>query len=71
MKKHLDYVPFGCQDCSVKFQRKVELRRHRETHHQLSRKQSACKDADYMQETPYKYIKMKHHRSLDTFNADK
>ena len=68
MKKHVHYLPFSCSEpnCSEKFQRKVELRRHRETHHQSQKTQKH----DFMDQTPYKYIKMKHQRSLETFNDE-
>ena len=33
MRKHTGYKPFGCGLCDQSFQRKVDLRRHRESRH--------------------------------------
>lgn len=33
MRKHDGYKPFSCGLCDKSFQRKVELRRHRESQH--------------------------------------
>lgn len=33
MRKHTGYKPFGCSLCDQAFQRKVDLRRHRESRH--------------------------------------
>lgn len=33
MRKHTGYKPFSCGLCEKRFQRKVDLRRHRETQH--------------------------------------
>lgn len=34
MRKHTGYKPFGCGLCDQSFQRKVDLRRHRESRHE-------------------------------------
>jgi growth factor independent 1 len=33
MRKHTGYKPFACAYCEKRFQRKVDLRRHRESQH--------------------------------------
>lgn len=34
MRKHSGYKPFGCGLCDKRFQRKVDLRRHRDSQHE-------------------------------------
>jgi hypothetical protein len=34
MRKHSGYKPFACGICEKRFQRKVDLRRHRDSQHE-------------------------------------
>lgn len=36
MRKHTGYKPFACDTCDRAFQRKVDLRRHKESQHKIS-----------------------------------
>ena len=65
MRKHGSYKPFSCGLCEEAFQRKVDLRRHRESAHQIESESDASKSIKIEQEydenltKPFKYIKMK------------
>lgn len=65
MRKHGSYKPFSCGLCEEAFQRKVDLRRHRESAHQIESESDASKNIKVEQEydenvtKPFKYIKMK------------
>lgn len=74
MRKHSGYKPFSCGLCEKAFQRKVDLRRHRETSHQNDSENPPPQiqpiKSEIEMETeeppkPFKYMKMKHQRSLD------
>lgn len=65
MRKHGNYKPFSCGLCDEAFQRKVDLRRHRESAHQIdsesepSSKVFKHEEYDENLTKPFKYIKMK------------
>lgn len=70
MRKHGTYRPFSCGLCEEAFQRKVDLRRHRESAHQIEGgggvSEIDCKkfvkteeEYDESLQKPFKYIKMK------------
>lgn len=66
MRKHGSYKPFSCGLCEEAFQRKVDLRRHREAAHQIENESDASKivkteteEYDENLTKPFKYIKMK------------
>lgn len=65
MRKHGNYKPFSCGLCDDAFQRKVDLRRHRESAHQIdSESETTSKvikheEFDENLTKPFKYIKMK------------
>lgn len=65
MRKHGSYKPFSCGLCDEAFQRKVDLRRHRESAHQIENESDANKVMKVEEEydenltKPFKYIKMK------------
>lgn len=69
MRKHGSYKPFSCGLCEQGFQRKVDLRRHRESAHQIESENESVKfikTEDFKAEEydenltkPFKYIKMK------------
>lgn len=65
MRKHGSYKPFSCGLCEEAFQRKVDLRRHRESAHQIESESDAGKIIKVEEEfdenltKPFKYIKMK------------
>lgn len=65
MRKHGSYKPFSCGLCEEAFQRKVDLRRHRETSHLIENESDASKTIKVEEEfdenltKPFKYIKMK------------
>lgn len=66
MRKHGSYKPFSCGLCEEAFQRKVDLRRHREAAHQIESESDVGKamikaEEDFDEHTtkPFKYIKMK------------
>lgn len=64
MRKHGSYKPFSCGLCDEAFQRKVDLRRHRESAHQIESESDASKiikteEFDENLTKPFKYIKMK------------
>lgn len=66
MRKHGTYKPFSCGLCEHGFQRKVDLRRHRETVHQIegggeieSVKIIKNEEFDESLTKPFRYIKMK------------
>lgn len=65
MRKHGSYKPFSCGLCEEAFQRKVDLRRHRESAHQIESESDANKiikveeEIDENLTKPFKYIKMK------------
>lgn len=73
MRKHSGYKPFSCGLCEKAFQRKVDLRRHRESTHQNDNDSSPVtvlppvKAEIELEEPPkpFKYMKMKHQRSLE------
>lgn len=48
MRKHSGYKPFSCGLCEKSFQRKVDLRRHRESQHN--------EDAGFTQSTPIRSL---------------
>ncbi|CAO1353903.1 unnamed protein product [Diamesa serratosioi] len=71
MRKHSGYKPFSCGLCEKAFQRKVDLRRHRESSHQIENDSFisspiVSKSDEEMEDNPkpFKYIKMKHQRSM-------
>lgn len=72
MRKHSAYKPFSCGLCEKAFQRKVDLRRHRESSHQIENDSFiqtspiVKSEEDEMEDNPkpFKYIKMKHQRSM-------
>lgn len=70
MRKHSGYKPFSCGLCEKAFQRKVDLRRHRESSHQIESEPFSSspivKSEEEMEDNPkpFKYIKMKHQRSM-------
>ncbi|CAO1318916.1 unnamed protein product [Diamesa hyperborea] len=70
MRKHSGYKPFSCGLCEKAFQRKVDLRRHRESSHQIDNEpfstSPTVKSEEEMDDNPkpFKYIKMKHQRSM-------
>ena len=43
MRKHSGYKPFACGICEKRFQRKVDLRRHRDSQHVTSTEQENSK----------------------------
>lgn len=65
MRKHGTYKPFSCGLCEQGFQRKVDLRRHRESVHQIdggeidSVKIIKTEEYDESLTKPFRYIKMK------------
>lgn len=64
MRKHGSYKPFSCGLCEEAFQRKVDLRRHRESAHQIESESDGNKiikteEFDENLTKPFKYIKMK------------
>lgn len=67
MRKHGTYRPFSCGLCEEGFQRKVDLRRHRESAHQIEsggsdiecRKIIKKEEFDESLTKPFRYIKMK------------
>jgi hypothetical protein len=67
MRKHSNFQPFACGLCEQGFQRKVDLRRHREAAHQIESEnidngKMMIKHEQEFDENltkPYKYIKMK------------
>lgn len=65
MRKHGSYKPFSCGLCEEAFQRKVDLRRHREAAHQVENESDVNKvikidqEFDESQMKTFKYIKMK------------
>jgi hypothetical protein len=64
MRKHGNYKPFSCGLCDDAFQRKVDLRRHRESAHQIDSESETSKivkheEFDENLTKPFKYIKMK------------
>lgn len=65
MRKHGSYKPFSCGLCDQAFQRKVDLRRHRESAHQIESDDDIRKimktevEMDEKLTKPFKYIKMK------------
>lgn len=69
MRKHGTYKPFSCGLCEEGFQRKVDLRRHRESAHQIEGGGSIeidCRKIVKQEEEydesltkPFRYIKMK------------
>lgn len=64
MRKHGNYKPFSCGLCDDAFQRKVDLRRHRESAHQIDSESETSKvikreEYDENVTKPFKYIKMK------------
>lgn len=65
MRKHGSYKPFSCGLCDEAFQRKVDLRRHRESAHQIESENDTSKvikaeeEYDENLTKPFKYIKMK------------
>ena len=64
MRKHGTYKPFSCGLCEQGFQRKVDLRRHRESAHQIESENESIKmikteEFDENLTKPFKYIKMK------------
>lgn len=65
MRKHGSYKPFSCGLCDEAFQRKVDLRRHRESAHQIGSENDTSKvikaeeEYDENLTKPFKYIKMK------------
>lgn len=68
MRKHGSYKPFSCGMCDEAFQRKVDLRRHRESSHQIesesdphpsSKIVKVEEEYDENLTKPFKYIKMK------------
>lgn len=65
MRKHGSYKPFSCGLCDEAFQRKVDLRRHRESAHQIESENDTNKvikaedEYDENLTKPFKYIKMK------------
>lgn len=73
MRKHSGYKPFSCGLCEKAFQRKVDLRRHRESTHQNDNENppttigASVKTEFELDEPPkpFKYMKMKHQRSLE------
>lgn len=56
MRKHTGYKPFSCGLCEKAFQRKVDLRRHRESQHPTA--------SDSIMTSVYKTIDVK--READT-----
>jgi hypothetical protein len=67
MRKHGSYKPFSCGLCEQGFQRKVDLRRHRESAHQIESENDSGhlkmikteQEYDENLTKPYRYIKMK------------
>jgi hypothetical protein len=68
MRKHGSYKPFSCGLCEQGFQRKVDLRRHRESAHQIESENDSVNvkieiksepEYDENLTKPYRYIKMK------------
>jgi NAD-dependent SIR2 family protein deacetylase len=65
MRKHGSYKPFSCGLCEEAFQRKVDLRRHRESTHQIKTEgdvkivKTETEEYDENLTKPFKYIKMK------------
>lgn len=69
MRKHGTYKPFSCGLCEQGFQRKVDLRRHRETAHQIESENDTVnmsvttiiktEEFDESLTKPFRYIKMK------------
>lgn len=67
MRKHGSYKPFSCGLCDEAFQRKVDLRRHRESAHQIETESDQHpnkivkveEEFDENLTKPFKYIKMK------------
>jgi NAD-dependent SIR2 family protein deacetylase len=65
MRKHGSYKPFSCGLCEEAFQRKVDLRRHRESAHQIEAEgdvkivKTETEEYDENLTKPFKYIKMK------------
>ena len=65
MRKHGTYKPFSCGLCEQGFQRKVDLRRHRETVHQIEgggeidSGKVMMKSPEEFDTKPFRYIKMK------------
>lgn len=64
MRKHGTYRPFSCGLCEEAFQRKVDLRRHRESAHQIEGggvvSEMDCKinvNAEEYDEKPFRHIK--------------
>ena len=45
MRKHSGYKPFACGICEKRFQRKVDLRRHRDSQHSSNERENIKLDA--------------------------
>lgn len=70
MRKHTGYKPFSCGLCEKAFQRKVDLRRHRDSQHPQSNTallasiQSPPLSA--ASSTPPTSLQMEHHENIHT-----
>lgn len=65
MRKHTGYKPFSCGLCEKAFQRKVDLRRHRESQHPAA--SNDIKDASFKRyEEMRRYTDLKLESKKDT-----